>query len=87
MELNLQIQNQAGLHARPAAMFSQKASSFKSNIMIFKDGKSANAKSIISVMGLGVKQGESLLVKIDGPDAADAAAALQKIVADKFGEE
>lgn len=87
MELNLQIKNQAGLHARPAAMFAQKASSFKSNILIFKDGKNGNAKSIISIMGLGVKKGDSLLVKIDGPDAAEAGAALKKLVDDKFGEE
>jgi phosphocarrier protein len=87
MEFNLQIQNQAGLHARPAAMFAQKASSFKSNIMIFKEGKSANAKSIISIMGLGVKKGDNLLVKIDGPDAAGAGEALKKLVMDKFGEE
>jgi phosphocarrier protein len=87
MELNLEIQNQAGLHARPAAMFSQKSNAFKSNIMIYKDGKSANAKSIISVMGLGVKKGDILLVKIDGPDATEVGAALQKIVDEKFGEE
>jgi phosphocarrier protein HPr len=87
MEINLKIQNQAGLHARPAAMFAQKASSFKSNIMIVKDGKSANAKSIISIMGLGVKKGDSLLVKIDGADAAQAGEALKKLVDDKFGEE
>ena len=87
MELNLQIKNQAGLHARPAAMFAQKASSFKSSIMIFKEGKNANAKSIISIMGLGVKKGDNLLVKIDGPDAAEAGAALKKIVDEKFGEE
>lgn len=87
MEFNLQIQNQAGLHARPAAMFAQKASSFKSNIMIFKEGKNANAKSIISIMGLGVKKGDNLLIKIDGPDASEAGEALKKLVADKFGEE
>ncbi|MDF2634995.1 MAG: Phosphotransferase system, phosphocarrier protein HPr [Pelosinus sp.] len=87
MEFNLEIQNQAGLHARPAAMFAQKASSFKANIMVSKDGKSANAKSIISIMGLGVKKGDILLVKIDGLDAAEAAAALKKLVEDKFGEE
>lgn len=87
MELKLQIQNQAGLHARPAAMFSQKATSFKSNIMILKDGKTANAKSIISVMGLGVKKGETILVTIEGSDAAEASTALQKMVAEKFGEE
>ena len=86
MELNLQIRNEAGLHARPAAMFAQKANSFKSSITIIKDGKNANAKSIIGIMGLGVKKGESLLVKIDGPDAAEAGAALKKIVDENFGE-
>jgi len=74
MELNLQIQNQAGLHARPAALFAKIASSFKSSIMISKDGKNINAKSIIGIMGLAVKKGDQLLVKIDGPDAAEAAA-------------
>lgn len=87
MELTLQIENKAGLHARPAALFAQKCSAFTSKIMILKDGKSANAKSIISIMGLGVKQGETIVLKIDGADADEAAAVLQKIVADKFGEE
>lgn len=87
MEITLQIKNKAGLHARPAAMFAQKASSFKSSITVFKEAKSANAKSIISIMGLGVKQGDSLLVKIEGADAAEAGAALKKLVDDKFGEE
>lgn len=86
MEITLKIENKAGLHARPAALFAQKSSSFKSNITIVKGGKSANAKSIINIMGLGVKQGESITVKIEGPDANDAAATLKKLVADKFGE-
>lgn len=87
MELNVQIENKAGLHARPAALFAQKASAFKSTIMISKGEKTANGKSIINIMGLGVKQGDALLLKIDGPDADEAAAALKKLVADKFGEE
>lgn len=87
MEITVKIENKAGLHARPAALFAQKASAFKSTITICKDGKSANGKSIINIMGLGTKQGDTLLLKIDGPDANDAAAALQKLVADKFGEE
>lgn len=87
MELNLQIQNKAGLHARPAALFAQKASSFKSTVMILKGEKSANAKSIISIMGLGIKQGDSIVIKIDGADAADAAETLTKLIEEKFGEE
>ena len=87
MELNLQIENKAGLHARPAALFAQKASSFKATVMIFKGEKSANAKSIISIMGLGIKQGESIVIKTEGADADEAAAALKKLIEEKFGEE
>jgi phosphocarrier protein len=86
MELTLKIENKAGLHARPAALFAQKASAFKSNVSILKGGKTANAKSIISIMGLGVKFGESIVVKIDGADADEAAKVLKKLVADNFGE-
>ncbi|WP_378954854.1 HPr family phosphocarrier protein [Pelosinus sp. sgz500959] len=87
MELNLQIKNKAGLHARPAALFAQKASSFKSTVMILKGEKSANAKSIISIMGLGIKQGESIVIKTEGADATEAATALKKLVDEQFGEE
>jgi len=87
MEISLKIENKAGLHARPAALFAQKASSFQSNITILKGERKANAKSIINIMGLGVKQGETILLKIDGPDAEEAASVLGNLVADKFGEE
>jgi len=87
MELTLTIQNKAGLHARPAALFAQKASTFKSTIMVNKGGKNMNAKSIISIMGLGIKQGDSIVLSIEGDDASAAAATLKKLVDDKFGEE
>ena len=87
MELTVKIENKAGLHARPAAMFAKKTSSFKSTIMIVKGDKSVNAKSIIGIMGLGIKQGESLRLKIEGPDAEEAAVALGELVANKFGVE
>lgn len=87
MELSLQIKNKAGLHARPAAMFAQKSNTFKSNITIVKDDKTANAKSILNIMALGIKKDDTIVVKIEGPDAAEAGAALEKIVEDKFGEE
>jgi len=87
MEFTLKIENKAGLHARPAALFAQKASTFKSTIIILKGEKSANAKSIIGIMGLGVKQGESLLIKIEGPDAGEAATTLENLVTNNFGEE
>ncbi len=87
MEITLKITNKAGLHARPAALFAQKASAFKSTIMLLKGEKSVNAKSIIGIMGLGVKQGESLLLKIEGPDEKEAAIALEDLVTNNFLEE
>lgn len=87
MEITLIIENKSGLHARPAALFAQKASTFKSTITILKGEKSANGKSIISIMGLGVKQGESLLFKIEGSDAEEAAITLRNLVTTNFGEE
>jgi len=59
----------------------------KSSITIIKENKQANGKSLINLMGLSVKQGDTITLKIDGPDAAEAGAALKKIVDDKFGEE
>lgn len=87
MEITLKIENKAGLHARPAALFAQKASAFKSTIMLLKGEKSVNGKSIIGIMGLGVKQGESLVLQIEGPDSQEAAEALQTLVANNFLEE
>ena len=55
--------------------------------MILKGEKSANAKSIISIMGLRIKQGESIVIKTEGADADEAAAALKKLIEEKFGEE
>jgi phosphotransferase system HPr (HPr) family protein len=48
------VTNKTGLHARPASMFVQKASKFKSSIMIEKEDKTINAKSIISVLSGGI---------------------------------
>ncbi len=85
-EITLNIQNQAGVHARPAAMLAQKAAEFKSQIMLHKSDRQANAKSIISIMGLGIQCGDQVTFKIEGPDAETALGALTQIVNNKFGE-
>jgi phosphotransferase system HPr (HPr) family protein len=64
----VEIKNKTGLHARPAAKFIQMANKFKSNIMIQKDEKTANAKSIMSVLGLGASQGSQVVITADGDD-------------------
>lgn len=83
----LTIVNRLGMHARPAAMFVKAASRFKSEIWVEKDGDQINGKSIMGLMMLAAGPGSKLLVTAEGPDAAEAVAELEKIVAAKFNEE
>jgi phosphocarrier protein HPr len=80
------IMNKTGLHARPASMFVQKASKFKSSIMIEKEDKTINAKSIISVLSGGMGQGTKITLVIDGEDEQEAEKALVELIESKFGE-
>ncbi len=82
----LTIMNKTGLHARPASMFVQKASKFKSSIMIEKEDKTINAKSIISVLSGGISQGTKITLVIDGEDEQEAEKALVELVESNFGE-
>ncbi len=62
-----------GLHARPAAMFVQKADSYKSSVWIEKDDEwRVNAKSLVSVLALGITQGMTITLIADGVDEAEA---------------
>jgi phosphotransferase system HPr (HPr) family protein len=79
-KLKLILNNPDGLHARPAAIFVQEASKFKSDIEIEFQGQKVNAKSIIGVMSLGAFHGEEISLIADGPDENKALEALQKLV-------
>ena len=70
------IQNQVGLHARPATFFIQKANEFKSSIWVEKDERKVNAKSLLGVLSLGIIGGTSIKIICDGSDEADAMAGL-----------
>jgi phosphocarrier protein len=81
----VEILNRTGLHARPAAEFVEKASKFKSKITIEKDGKKADAKSILSVLGLGVGQGSKIKITAEGEDEQQAVEQLVELL-NSFGE-
>ncbi len=83
---NLTIINKLGLHARAAAKLVGVAGRFESRIKLIKDGRDADAKSIMSVMMLAATQGTELVVEIEGPDATEAWDALLHLVQDRFGE-
>lgn len=69
---DLVIKNQIGLHARPAAMFVQRANRYEADIFVEKNTKNVNGKSIMGIMSLGVAKNESITIIIDGPDELEA---------------
>lgn len=79
-----EIFNKVGLHARPAALFVQTASKFKSQISIEKDNKTVNGKSIMGVLTLGAAFGDKVIVIIDGADENDAIEAIQEFFNEKL---
>ncbi len=89
-EVRLVVQNRLGLHARPAARFVTTASRFQSRITVRNVTRGTgpvNAKSINQVATLGVRQGHEIAITAEGPDAAEALAALKALVESNFGEE
>lgn len=86
-EKRIKIENQLGLHARPAALFVQTASKYKSKIFVRKGNLEVNGKSIMGVMMLAAESGSELIVRAEGHDALEAISALVKLVKEKFYEE
>ena len=80
------LPNPAGLHARPAAVFAAEAKKYTSDIRLLRGDDTANAKSIVSVMGLATKFGDKLRVQATGPDAGEAACKLARLLAEGCGE-
>jgi phosphotransferase system HPr (HPr) family protein len=76
----LDITSPAGLHARPAADFAATAARFAADIRVHKQGREADAKSVLLLLTLDVRQGDRVVVTADGPDAAAAVSALTALV-------
>ncbi len=78
------IQNNVGLHARPATFFIQKANSYKSSIWVEKGDRRVNAKSLLGVLSLGIVKGMTVTLIADGADEAEALEGLSKLIATGF---
>ena len=78
------IKNEIGLHARPAALFVQVANKFISDIMIKKEGRTINAKSIMGVMAMGISKGETIEIIVDGADEENAIQAIEELINKKL---
>ena len=80
------INNQVGLHARPATFFIQKANEFKSSIWIERDERRVNAKSLLGVLSLGIVKGTIVNIVADGVDENEAIATLSELIDSDFSE-
>ena len=80
------INNQVGLHARPATFFIQKANEFKSIIWVEKDERRVNAKSLLGVLSLGIVKGTTISIVADGVDEVQAVEMLADLIDREFAE-
>ena len=80
------VQNQVGLHARPATFFIQKSNEFKSSIWIEKEERKVNAKSLLGVLSLGITKGTEIKIVTDGVDEEEALDALESLIESNFND-
>jgi phosphocarrier protein HPr len=85
-QMDIEVTNKLGLHARASAKLTQLASSYKSDVFISRNGRKVNAKSIMGVMMLAAAKGSTVTLEINGVDENEALDAISALFADKFGE-
>jgi phosphocarrier protein HPr len=85
-QLEVEIVNKLGLHARASAKLTQLASKYQAEVWMTRDGRRVNAKSIMGVMMLAAAKGTTVTLETAGPDEDEALAAISELFADKFGE-
>ena len=86
-ELTLLVHNPTGLHARPAKILANTAKKYTSDILVWNDTKKANAKSMVSILTLGVEPGTTVRFEINGEDEETAAQVIEELVNNGLGEE
>ncbi|MGM0502059.1 MAG: HPr family phosphocarrier protein [Bacillota bacterium] len=82
----IRLNNELGLHARPASVVVQKAEDFSSQITITKDDKEANLKSILGVLWLRIKDQDQVLLEVEGEDEEIAAEAITELFENKLSK-
>ena len=83
-EFEFVVTDPQGIHARPAGLLVKVAKKFESNISVFKGARKGNLKKIFTVMALGVKQGETIKVQVEGADEEQAASTVEAFLKENF---
>ena len=76
------IQEAVGIHARPAGLLVEVVKGFASTATLEKEGKTCDLRKLMALMGMGVKQGDTVTVKVEGDDEEAAAEAIQKFLSE-----
>ena len=79
-EFQYTVKDACGIHARPAGLLVKTVKGFASTATLEKNGKSCDMRKLMALMGMGVKQGDTVTVKVEGDDEEAAAAAIQKFL-------
>ena len=80
------VNNEVGLHARPATFFIQRANEFKASIWIEKEERRVNAKSLLGILSLGIGGGTTIKIIADGSDEQVAVNSLVDLVESGFSD-
>lgn len=80
------LRNATGLHARPAKVFAKAAAASSADVVVMKDGREVNAKSVLSVLTLDCHQGDEIVIRTEGDGAAETLAELVRLVESGLGE-
>ena len=83
-EQKVTLTNEIGLHARPASIFIRAAVKFPCDITVEKNGRSYNAKSIMSVLSMSASKGDEIIIRADGESENEAVSALIDLVENKL---
>ena len=83
-EFNFTVTDENGIHARPAGQLVKEAKSFNSSITVEKGDKSSDMKKLLKLMGMGIKQGDTITVKVEGDDEDACAAKVEEFLQENF---
>lgn len=83
-EFTFTVTDPMGIHARPAGLLVKEAKKYESTITVLKGTRKGDLKKIFTIMALGVKQGESITVQVEGADEEAAAATVEAFLKENF---
>jgi len=80
------VRNRSGIHARAAAKLVTLCARYRSRVVIFCNGRTADGKHMIALLTLSAAMGAQVVIEVSGPDEGEAAVAVTRLISDGFGE-